>query len=441
MACFNLMGKDVGTDKIQTCAGMKIAIVGGSLGGLATANVMNRLGATVTVFEKGEGTFEKRGACLGFVDVAQLQRIRGARFMRNGRQASLSQGAFYYGDVWQFLYEGLPEDTVKFGQTVTSLGDDTGKPTVNESVFDMAIIADGGWSTMRSKYFPDARQPEYAGHQIIWASVDTAELPGGLRSFDSQFGSTEGATYTSGIYDAVVLEAPKCDGSRMYACGFFIATPESECVTPEMGDNRQVQATRAWSEVPDWFLPFIRAKFGHHVDGEIVRFAEAAASKGKIAPNPVYEFAATSTVTGRVVVLGDAAHLSTPWTAAGAHTAILDAVGLGEVFSSAAYQSGSWEIDRALEAYDVGGVQRAAGLLRQSRACSRRLIPRGGKQAVVSPSTLVRGYHTWESSEQTEGKTAADYKAFETTCLMLAEEKGISVQDVAKVVKGAVSAR
>ena len=53
-------------------AGMKIAIVGGSLGGLATANVMNRLGATVTVFEKGEGTFEKRGACLGFVDVLDM---------------------------------------------------------------------------------------------------------------------------------------------------------------------------------------------------------------------------------------------------------------------------------------------------------------------------------------------------------------------------------
>merc|ERR1711998_278517 len=313
------------------------------------------------------------------------------------------------------------------------------RPTIAGEEYDMAIIADGGWSTLRRKYF-DSRCPEYTGHQIIWASVDSAAVPGGLGSFDSAFGSTEMSTYTAeGIYDAVVLEAPKCDGSSMYACGFFVATPEDEIVRPESGDNRQVQATRAWTQVPDWFLPFIRTKFGKYVDGEIVRFTEAAASKGKIAPNPVYEFAATQTVTGRVVVLGDAAHLSAPWTAAGAHTAILDAAGLGEVLGSAAFESGSWDIDRALAAYDVGGVRRATSLLRQSRACSRRLIPRQGKQAVVSPATLVPGYK--EPSKQAEGKSVADFEAFKAMCLMMAEEQGVSVQDVAKMVKGAVAAQ
>jgi len=363
---------------------MRVAIVGGSLGGLACANLLTRLGASVSVFEKSQDTFEKRGACLGFVDVDMLEQVVGAKFMRQGRRASLAQGAFYYGDVWQFLYAGLPDGCVNFGRAITSFGDNIAKPMIDGEAYDMAIIADGGWSSLRAKYV-DPRLPEYTGHQIIWASVDTMAVPGGLGSFDAAFGSTEASTFTAeSIYDAVVLEAPKCDGSSMYACGFFIATPEDEIARPESGDNRQVQATKAWSEVPHWFQPLIRRLFSKFVGGEIVRFTEAAASKGKIAPNPVFEYAAKKTVAGRVVLIGDAAHLSTPWTAAGAHTALLDAVALFKALSS-----GHADLDRALATYDKGGVKRANGLLRQSQACSRRLIPRLGKKAVTSPAKLV----------------------------------------------------
>lgn len=381
----------------ESCATMapgpaqKVAIVGGSLAGLAAAHVLLRNGAEVTVFEKSSDGFAKRGACLGFVDVDMLEKIRGAKFIRNGRRATLEQGAFYYGDVWQFLFSGLPAGCVKFGRTVSTLGADVWKPTVDDGeTFDLVIIADGGWSKLR--LYIDPRVPEYTGHQIIWASVDTAELPDGLSSFEREFGSTETATYSNGCYDAVVLEAPKCDGSRMYACGFFVATPESEIASPATaatGDNRQVEATRSWSVVPDWFLPFIRRMFGQYVDGEIVRFTEAAARKGKIAPNPVYEFAASKTVAGRVVAIGDAVHLATPWTAAGAHTALMDAVSLGDVFAAESHGRRGRDMDRALSAYDKGAVKRAKSLLLQSRACSRRLLPRAGKRAVPSPATLV----------------------------------------------------
>ena len=39
-------------------------------------------------------------------------------------------------------------------------------------VFDLAIIADGGFSTLRSKYFDADRQPEYSGYQIFWGRAD-----------------------------------------------------------------------------------------------------------------------------------------------------------------------------------------------------------------------------------------------------------------------------
>merc|ERR1712137_18037 len=86
---------------------LKVAVLGGSLAGLSAAHSLMRIGAEVTIFEKSHEAFDKRGACLGFVDVDMLESIRGVTFVRNGRRASLEQGAFYYGDVWQFLFSGL----------------------------------------------------------------------------------------------------------------------------------------------------------------------------------------------------------------------------------------------------------------------------------------------------------------------------------------------
>merc|ERR1711998_387277 len=351
---------------------MKVAIVGGSLGGLAAANVFHRLGATVSVFEKSGSTLEHRGSSLGFLDVDLWQRVRGERLVRNGRQASYSDGLFYYGDMWQFLYSGLPEGTVRFGRTVDSLGDNVERPTIDGEVFDLAIIADGGWSTLRGQYFDSERDPEYAGYQIYWARVDASESPGFRRT---------GYDEWNGIYETVLLPTLKCNGHRMCMGGIFIATPEDEITRPEAGVNRHVDASRA-SREPEWFLPFVRQHFGHIDNGAIVTCCEAAVRNGKITPTPVFEFAASKTVEGRIVVLGDAAHMCSPRTAAGAHTTLLDAEGLMEAFGSGG------DVEQALREYDKGGTQRAKALYGRSRMLSKMLNPKQG--AAPSPATLVK---------------------------------------------------
>ena len=101
---------------------MNVAIVGGSLTGLAAANVFHRLGISVTVYEKFSQPLHDRGSSLGFVDVQLWEYLRGQRMTRMGAQAHRSQGAYYYGDLWRFLYEGLPEDCVKFNHVIHDLG-------------------------------------------------------------------------------------------------------------------------------------------------------------------------------------------------------------------------------------------------------------------------------------------------------------------------------
>jgi len=46
---------------VTSSAMLRVAVVGGSIGGLAAARVFHRLGASVKVFEKSPSSFEGRG--------------------------------------------------------------------------------------------------------------------------------------------------------------------------------------------------------------------------------------------------------------------------------------------------------------------------------------------------------------------------------------------
>ena len=360
------------------------------------------------MFEKQTSTMERRGACLGFVDVDLWERIRGKAMARHdgrpvtrdpppdGRQSFENQGSFYYGDMWAFLFSGLPGGCVRFGRTVETLGD-AGKPSIDGETFDVAIIADGGWSSLRGKYFEGEQQPEYSGYQIFWGRAEVADCGADImRSFD-------GRTELIGPYATVTLPVPHFDGQRQYMAAWFVPTPEAEIKLPGSGDNRQIEQVSGNGNAPSWFLPFVKALFGRRseairrrspgTDGrsaadEIVHFAEACHNKGKITASPVFEFGASRTVNQRVVLMGDAAHMASPFTAAGAHTAMLDALGLLKALASEA------SVDAALRVYDAGGSARVRSLLRQSRACTKHLLPGQGKEAVQSPSMLLSCKHT-----------------------------------------------
>ena len=143
---------------------LKVAVIGGSIGGLAAANALLRLGASVRVFERATGGFAGRGSSLGYVDNALWARVTGRRMMRRGVVASRQQGAYLYGDLWSFLAEGVPASSFAYGVAVTDLGEDLSRPTVNGEEFDLAIVADGGFSQLRARHFTPAL-PEYAGWQ------------------------------------------------------------------------------------------------------------------------------------------------------------------------------------------------------------------------------------------------------------------------------------
>ena len=355
-----------------TLASVKVAVVGASLGGLAAANVLQQVGASVKVFEKSSSGFGQRGEGIGFVDVEMWQELRGVPMMRRGRRAHRSQGAFFYGDLWQFLYSGLAAGTVDFGHTVHDLGDDVQRPTIDGTAYDLVILADGGWSKLR-RYVTSTR-PQYAGYVSWRGCIDARAVPG-MQSF---------GIYKNEHLDTIVLPMCKDEGTDFLLGGAFVPTPEAEVVLPQDGVSRHEEASTNHQAPPEWFLPLYRQTFSSHAGGELVRLFEAIATQGKLVPHPQYDYCADKLCNGRVLLVGDAAHMASPRTAAGAHTAVLDAMNLRAAFGA------TQSVVDALEVYIPSALQRAMDLHRRSLEVKREMMPANGMAAIQSPSKLIR---------------------------------------------------
>lgn len=335
-----------------------IGIVGGSLAGLAAANVLHRLGHAVRVYEKYDEPLDARGSSLGYVDNALWEYIKGAPMMRLGRRAHRVQGAYYYGDLWRFLYDGLPPDIVRFGTTVSELGPQPlTQPSIDGETFDAVIIADGGFSSLRHYVNSTEQQPEYAGQVVFRTKVDRREFA----DFAGEGGYMEARTF------AMMLKVAQDDGREWIMGGIGVGVPESEVLRPDAGANRQDMT--ATQPLPEWFLPYARRVFRMHP--HLVRWLDLAHAKGKITMQPLFEFKADRVTNGRLLMIGDAAHMASPRTAAGAHTGVLDAAGIADAFIDHPAN-----IDQAIAAYDPAGRQRARDLYARSKEVSRPLVYR-----------------------------------------------------------------
>jgi 2-polyprenyl-6-methoxyphenol hydroxylase-like FAD-dependent oxidoreductase len=349
----------------EHATGLRVAIVGASLGGLSAANVLHRLGAQVEVFEYFPHGFHDRGGALGAVDTDLLHQICGNTRPRS--RPPIRRHGHFYGDLWQYLMDGLPEDMVRFGIGVEEIIDSTPATPRLEIAgegrgFDLVIGADGGKSTIR-RYVTNA-VPEYSGYNLWRGLVPVEGIPGppsGTRTLDGVRYETLGFPFVNGR------------GIAMWNCGVYMMTPKSEVAAPTR--NRQVTSSETGG-VPDWFIPVVRALFGDRN----AEFWQACAVNGKVSAHPVWEFAADTVVNRRIMLLGDAAHMASPRTGAGAYTAMVDAVTLGTALEQCN------TIEEALQFYNDDTVERGRLLWKRSRRAAAYFAPESSPP--VSPAGL-----------------------------------------------------
>jgi 2-polyprenyl-6-methoxyphenol hydroxylase-like FAD-dependent oxidoreductase len=270
--------------------------------------------------------------------------------------------------------EQLPQLVVSFGKgsapdRVSRSGECMNGDYPHEETmeFDLIIGADGGKSTVR-QYVTD-QLPTYAGY-TLWRGLVRQE-----NITDPPYGITSVNGYTYKTLGFLCPGPPDSDGknTELWNCGVYMALPESQ--VPKPNRNRQVSTDS--TSIPSWFLPVVQKLFGE----SNTQFWSLCLKHGKVSPHPIWELACDRVVNGRIALLGDAAHMSSPHTGAGAYTVMVDAVVLSEVM-----QEGS-SLKDALQLYNLDTVRRGNQLMASSRRVGSQFCP-PGKEPVAPESIL-----------------------------------------------------
>ena len=322
---------------------MRVLVVGGGIGGLSTAIALRRRGVEVDVVEinpkwdvYGVGIIQPGNAiraldALGLAEqaVAQGFAMKGSRFRdRNGTVLGEVPALDLLGPkyppmngitrpklhaIFQEAVKGSGAD-IRLGVTVDAVGTD-GRVAFSDGSsgeYDLVVGADGIHSRVRSLVFPDAPEPEYTG-QIVWRY--NVPRPEGLETLDMFVGSNGKAGFVplaSDLMYVLYIEAVPADRVRM---------PEEELAA--IFRERLAEFGGPVAEVRDRDI----------VDPAqvVVRPVESL-----LVPQPWHR--------GRVVLVGDAVHTTSPHVGQGGAMAIEDAIVLAEEVAAGG-------LDTALAAY------------------------------------------------------------------------------------------
>jgi 2-polyprenyl-6-methoxyphenol hydroxylase-like FAD-dependent oxidoreductase len=312
-------------------ASPKVLIVGGGVGGMSCAISMRRAGMDVDLAEI-DPNWKIYGAgititgptlralkTLGVLDQVKAQGAtwNGAYlFTRSGQRIQeldippISADLPATGGIMRpVLHKILSDRTlalgvnVRLGTTVESVsqlpdGVDVTLSDGHRARYDLMVSSDGISSTMRERIFPEAPRPKFTG-QMIYRIV--AERPRGFDRTHFYMG------------DDTKLGFNPVSSTHMYM--FLLEhRPDNRWVDIEEQPRRLYDLMAGWGGIVPEVRETVLTTNAHTIN---YRPLEAI-----LMPKPWYR--------GRVVLIGDAAHATTPHLASGAGMAIEDGIVLAE---------------------------------------------------------------------------------------------------------------
>ncbi|WP_395607575.1 FAD-dependent oxidoreductase [Pseudomonas sp. B22129] len=331
---------------------LRIAIVGAGPGGLTLARILHRHGVAVSVFERERGPLERpQGGTLDLhVESGQLalqqagledafKRI--ARYEDQGSRLMDHHGRLLFEDpnpeagdrpevdrtqLRQILLDSLPEGCVKWGVSINhvSQADATHwtlhQGDLSHGPFDLVVGADGAWSKIRPLLSP--YQPQYSGLTFIEFNIDDADR----------------------LHPQV---------ATLVGRGTLQVAGEAKSIIVQRNANAHLRGYAIFRVPTDWaantidlaHAPSLKTQFqGWHPD--VLALFDAASPTllvRHIHALPVgHRWAHRSGLT----LIGDAAHLMSPFGGEGVNAAMLDAAELAQ------HLLGTPDGSKAVQAYE-----------------------------------------------------------------------------------------
>ena len=332
---------------------MKIAVVGAGIGGLTVAALLQEQGHEVKVFEKNQDLSEVgAGIGIGGNVIDKLHNHDLAKGIKNAGQfidtmaiaddagTTLSKIKLKRNTVNLTLERQTLLDTIQSyvqsssiytGYQVLNVENDANKVTLHfdkheAETFDLCIGADGIHSSVRASVAPNTKV-NYQGYTVFRGLVNDVQLK--ANNMATEYWSKQGRV---GIVPLL--------NNKVY---WFISI------------NAKLQDT----QYQTYGKPHLQARF-NHFPNEVREVLDKQSETGILLHN-IYDLKPLKTfVYQRTVLLGDAAHATTPNLGQGAGQAMEDAIVLANCIES-------YEFAQALERYDKLRVKHSKKIIKKSR--------------------------------------------------------------------------
>lgn len=362
----------------------RVAVCGGSIGGLLTGLLLGDIGCDVEVFERSPNRLEAAGAGIAVLEatlryfvergVAAPEEICSStdwiRFVAADGSTVHERRHRYLFSSWNTIYRGLlarlETDRYHLGGEVAGF-EDTGEEVEvrlgggDLTRADLLVCADGIGSASRRALFPDA-SPRYAGYVAWRGTVPEAEVSAGVRA---QLG--DAITYqVLPNSHVLVYPIPGPDGAvepgrRLVNVVWYRNVrpggPLRDVLTDRTGMTHRV-ALPPGGMRPD-VVRQLRADATRLLAPVIV---EVVGRIDEPFVQAIVDVEVPRMATGRVCLLGDAAFAVRPHAAAGTAKAAADAWALAEALSRA-----GGDVPEALRRWDAEQVALGRALVRRTR--------------------------------------------------------------------------